>query len=112
MREFETGATRDTDEGKLDFEACLCPLVLERYAEYVKSNRIQPDGEIRADDNWQKLFGDNHYSVCMKSAHRHFHDAWKCHRGVGKVDIEEAICACLFNLMAYLHKVLKENQND
>ena len=54
MREFETGATRDTNDGKLDFEGFLSPLALVRYAEYMNKNRIQADGKVRASDNWQK----------------------------------------------------------
>src|SRR5687768_4320669 len=35
MREFETGATRNLDNGKLDYEGFLSPLVMERFAEYM-----------------------------------------------------------------------------
>ena len=44
-RTFETGAYRDTDNGKLDYEAFLCPRVLESYAQYMHKNRIQSDGK-------------------------------------------------------------------
>ena len=33
MRKFDTGATRDTVEGKFDFEGFLSQAVLNRYAE-------------------------------------------------------------------------------
>jgi hypothetical protein len=109
MRNFKTGAIRDKDDNKLDYEAFNCPLVMERYAQYLHKHRIQPDGQVRAGDNWQKLFGDDHENVCMKSAFRHFHSWWKAHRGYESEDIEESICALVFNANAYLHKILKKN---
>ena len=111
MREFESGATRDTDESKLDYEGFLSPLVIQRYAQYMHKHRKQADGKLRDSDNWQNLFGENHYDVCMKSMHRHFMDLWLFHRGYqGRDDIEEAICALLFNAMAYLHKIKLEGK--
>jgi len=32
MRQFESGATRDTEDGKLDYEGFLSPAVLLRFA--------------------------------------------------------------------------------
>ena len=54
MRTFDTGATRDSDNDKLDYEGFLSPLVLRRYAEYLHKHRKQSDGKIRTSDNWQK----------------------------------------------------------
>ena len=48
MRKFETGATRDEEIGKYDFEGFLAPTVLVRFAEYMHKHRIQADGNIRA----------------------------------------------------------------
>src|SRR5262249_20215749 len=53
-RIFKTGATRDTDTGKLDYEGFLSPLVLKRYAEYMHQHRVMKDGAMRASDNWQR----------------------------------------------------------
>lgn len=105
MREFDTGATRDTDTGKLDYEGFLSPIVLQRYAQYMHKNRVQADGNIRASDNWQKGIPLGAY---MSSAHRHFMDWWLNHDGwPANADTEEAICALLFNAMGYLHETLK-----
>ncbi len=104
MRTFGTGATRNTDVNKLDYEGFLSPTVLKRYAEYLHKHRVQADGNIRESDNWQKGIPKDVY---MKSAFRHFMDVWSCHRGVGNADLEESLCATLFNLMGYLHEVLK-----
>jgi hypothetical protein len=104
MRTFATGATRDGDADKLDYEGFLSPLALERFAEYMHVHRRQPDGALRASDNWQKGIPLEAYA---KSAWRHFMDFWKAHRGVGEVGVEEALCALIFNLQGYLHEILK-----
>ena|ERR1700683_2355163 len=107
MREFDTGATRDEDDDKWDFEGFLSPLVLSRFAEYMHTHRIQADGSLRASDNWQKGIPLDAY---MKSMFRHFMDVWGEHRWPGDCvspDIEEALCALLFNVQGYLHELLK-----
>jgi hypothetical protein len=107
VRTFETGATRDTDQGKLDYDGFLSPLVLERYARYMHKHRLQPDGQLRASDNWQRGMPRDAY---MSSAWRHFVDWWAHHRGVTQIardTIEEALCALLFNTSGYLHEHLK-----
>jgi hypothetical protein len=112
MRTFEGGGTRNTDDGKLDFEGFISPLALEAYAKYMHKHRFQADGNIRDSDNWQKLFGDKHEDVCMKSAWRHFFSWWKSHRGLPTEEtIEESICALIFNASAYLHKIQKDKMN-
>ncbi len=109
-RTFETGAIRDTDSGKLDFEGFLSPLVLERYAEYMHSHRVMADGSIRDSCNWQRGIP---LDVYMKSLWRHFFDMWKLHRGVPAKDtLEVVLCAVLFNVMGYLHETLKKKQTD
>jgi hypothetical protein len=101
MRKFKTGATRDTDCGKLDYEGFLSPLVLERYAKYMNTHRIQADGQVRSSDNWQKGIPEDVY---MKSMWRHFMDVWKAHRDCEPN--EEALCAMMFNVMGMLHEQL------
>ena len=105
-RTFNTGATRDTDEGKFDYEGFLSPLVLERYAEYMNKHRTQSNGELRDSDNWQKGIPK---LVYIKSGWRHFFDWWKAHRKYTTRDtMEDILCALMFNVMGYLHEVLKE----
>jgi len=113
MREFKSGATRNDNKNKLDFEGFLSPIVLEAYSKYMHKNRIQADGKLRASDNWQKGFGDNHLSVCMKSLWRHFLDLWKEHRGYkSREGIDDAIGGILFNIMAYYHKILNDRVKE
>lgn len=113
VRKFESGATRDQDNDKLDYEGFFSPLVLKRYAEYMNKHRYQSDGSLRDSDNWQKLFGEHHLDVCMKSKMRHDMDLWLYHRGFSdesREDVEDACCAIIFNTMAYLFKVLKDKR--
>ena len=107
MRAFKTGATRDGDDSKLDYEGFLSPLVLERYAQYMHLHRVQSDGQLRTSDNWQRGIELDSY---MKSAWRHFMDWWSRHRR-GVAD-QDAMCALLFNVMGYLHEALKSGGSD
>lgn len=109
----ENSGCRDLDKDKLDYEGFISPLVLQAYAEYMHKNRHLKDGTLRASDNWQKGFGLEHKSVCMKSLWRHFMDLWMFHRGhTGRETIDEAICGILFNAMAYYHKILDDRVKD
>jgi hypothetical protein len=110
LRTFDTGATRDTAEDKLDFEGFLSPLVLERYAEYMHENRKQSDGSLRDSDNWQKGIPMSQY---IKSGWRHFKDWWRAHRGLPLMDpkcntMEKVLCGLIFNASGYLHEYLKK----
>jgi len=109
-RYFASGAYRDSDDGKLDFEGFYHPLVMERFARYMDKNRRQSDGRLRGSDNWQAGIPKSEY---MKSGMRHFMDWWACHRGtpIREDDIEEAICGLLFNAQGYLFELLKEQQS-
>ncbi|KKK57774.1 hypothetical protein LCGC14_3051090 [marine sediment metagenome] len=105
IRTFTTGATRDSEEGKHDYEGFLSPLVMKRFGEYMTKHRIQSDGSVRDSDNWQKGIPQTAY---IKSAWRHFIDWWMEHRGLGSREgLEDALCALLFNIQGYLHEHLK-----
>lgn len=119
MRTFDSGATRDGDDDKLDYEGFFSPLVIRRYAEYLHKHRTQADGKKRDSDNWQKGIP---LSTYMKSMWRHFVDAWTFHRKcVGilmgnkrllKKEREEALCAIIFNASGYLHELLKDTETE
>ena len=110
-REFETGATRDGDKDKFDYEGFLSPLVLRAYAEYLHKHRVMKDGTTRASDNWQQEFGKEHYDVCMKSLLRHVIDLWLFHDGYkGRDTIQDALSAIIFNASAYLYKLEKDKE--
>ncbi len=110
IRSFDSGATRDTAEGKLDYVKALSPLVLRRYVQYLDKHRKQSDGSYRDFDNWKRGMNQEVYH---SSGGRHFFDTWLLTEGYvpednhGPVDLENALCAQLFNLMGRLHEILK-----
>lgn len=111
IRRFDTGASRDTDKDKIDFEGHISPLVLIKFGEYMHKHRFLPNGDFRDSDDWQQLFGtfEEHKDVCMESGFRHFLDWWTEHRGYSSRDgIDEALCGLMFNIMAYYHPILVE----
>jgi hypothetical protein len=111
MRKFDTGATRDQDDTKHDYEGYLSPTVLRRFAEFMTKHRVQADGQLRDSDNWQKGIPQDAY---LKSLLRHVMELWLDHRGEiaedekGQVvDVQDALCAIIFNAQGYLHEELK-----
>jgi hypothetical protein len=113
MREFESGATRDDEHGKLDFEAALSPQVLWEFAAYMEKHSHLPDGSIRSADNWQKGFPND---VLMKSLMRHIMDIWMLHRDQhpvrpedGKVVTwDDALGGAMFGIQALWFNHLNE----
>lgn len=117
VRKFSTGATRDTEDDKIDPEAFLDPLALGEYFEFMHRHRKQKDGSLRDGDNWQKGF--TRKSV-MKSLWRHTYDVWRMHRGlppkssdaleIYKRDpsaaVIESLCGVIFNAFAYMRETL------
>jgi len=114
MREYPGGATRDTAQGKLDYVKALSPTVLRRYVQYLDKHRLQSDGSYRDFDNWKKGIPQGTYH---SSGGRHFFDVWLLTEGEtaednhGPVDLEDALCAQLFNIMGRLHEIIKERLN-
>jgi hypothetical protein len=111
MREFETGATRDDEGDKLDYEGFLSPVVLECYARYMHEHRKQSDGELRSGDNWQKGIPKDAY---MKSLIRHIFALWYTYRtdGCNGIPLEESLCAIIFNAQGLLFELLAEGRPD
>lgn len=112
-RQFETGATRSDDSVRYDPEGFLSPIALERFFEYMNKHRRQADGKLRDSDNWQKGIPLTTY---VKGIWRHFLHLWQRHRGwtvvdpFAAVDIEEDLCAIIFNAQGYLHELLKNKR--
>lgn len=112
MRQFSTGATRNLSTTKVNPAKCLSPLVIQRYSEYMRDMRRQSDGTLRADDNWKKGMTLESF---MESGQRHNLHWWMIDSGVPyvseddghSIDIEEACCALMFNVMGYLHETIK-----
>jgi len=116
-REFDTGANRNLDVGKFDYDGFLSPAVLKSYAGYMSKMRTLEDGTTRDSDNWQKGIPRSQY---MKSMWRHFMDVWTTRRDgydaskkrVSKDAKIEQLNALLFNVMGLLHEELKVPKND
>lgn len=108
LRGFDTGATRDTAEGKLDYDGFLSPAVLKQYAKFMNMNRLQSDGKLRDSDNWQKGIP---MDVYRSSAYRHWMEFWteaRMPKGMQtRLDLIGPACGLLFNIMGYMHEWLK-----
>lgn len=106
MRVFETGASRDTDEGKLKYHRFLSPAVLRRYCEYLEKHRVCADGSLRDPDNWKKGIGQDVY---VESLLRHAFEAWQQWEQDGVMS-QDTLCAILFNTMGYLFEDIKKGR--
>lgn len=114
-RAFATGATRDNDSQKLDYEGFISPLVDRRFAEYMHECRLRnvPEGQsIRSSDNWQKGMPLDSYA---KSLVRHVTEFRLLHDGFlawddknNPMNLEDVLCAIRFNVDGYLFELLKE----
>jgi hypothetical protein len=76
VRQFASGATRDTDQNKLNYRGFENPFVTKRFAEFMHKNRRQSNGELRAADNWQKGIPREAY---MESLERHVNEVKEMH---------------------------------
>lgn len=105
MRVFDTGAKRDNEDGKIDYEGHLSPLTIKAYAEYMNQHRLLEDGSYRASDNWKKGIP---LDVYIKSMYRHMIDLLLHHGGYSsrtEEDLQDAICGLKFNVDGYLHEI-------
>lgn len=110
MRQFETGATRDTDDHKLHFDQCFSSLVMREYAAFILKHGYQADGTRRPDNNWKKGIPTESY---FSSMFRHFMDIYLHKEGNGKMAVEplrDALCALMFNTMGYLYEVIQKEE--
>jgi hypothetical protein len=113
QRQFDTGATRDSDTNKLDYEGFESPLVTKRFAEYMHKNRLQPDGSLRGSDNWQKGIPKEAY---VKSLVRHVEDLKLHWDGFAEEavdpDFEVVCCAIKFNVQGLLFELLQDKRTQ
>ena len=105
MRTAPTGATRDKISGKLEFFKFFSVYAFKKYADYMFSKRIQPDGELRDADNWAKGMPREWYASSLE---RHAMDVTFHMKGAPELaeeDLETALCGLLFNTQALLHEI-------
>lgn len=103
IRTFPTGATRDVEENKLDWEGFLSPVALWHYAAYMHKHRKQTDGSLRASDNWQRGMSRSSY---MKSLIRHVFDLWmEWEQDKDEGIMTELLAAIIFNAQGLLYEL-------
>lgn len=112
IRKFNTGATRDTDEGKLEPWGFTSALVEKTYSEYMHRHRVQSDDGLRSSDNWKKGIP---VDVYWHSLSRHIMDLRLLYEGFSgeartRVMVE-ALCAVKFNVDGMLYELLKTEQD-
>lgn len=71
VRKFESGATRDTADGKLNYYGFRHPLLEQSFAYYMHEHRKQTDGSIRDANNWWKGWDKE---ISLQSLIRHTED--------------------------------------
>ena len=101
MRTYATGATRDVDADKLDYRGFTSFTAWRRFAEYMHKHRLQPDGQMRASDNWKKGIPVEDY---LESLIRHTVDFWDAEERGDQEAAMELACAIWFNLQGYIHE--------
>ncbi len=71
VRILESGASRDTDNGKFEYLGFMHPLNDYSFAKYMHKHRFMSDGSMRDANNWWGGFG---LDVCIQSLARHIED--------------------------------------
>jgi hypothetical protein len=108
MREFDGGATRDGDEGKIDPDGYLSPEALGAFFAYMQKHQTCADKSTRSSSNWKAGIPREVY---LKSLWRHFFTAWTIYRDTKdhtREEMIEALCGVMFNTQGLLHEILKE----
>lgn len=109
IRKFDSGATRDTEKGKLSYTKALSPIVLQEYVKYLDKHRVQSDGNLRDFDNWKLGIPPEAY---LDALGRHWMNVWLLSQGYkasdnhGTVTLVDSLNAMLFNCMGLLHTLL------
>lgn len=104
MREFDTGATRDTDEGKLHYKGFLSPKALRQFATYMEKHRYQANGVVRDPDNWKKGIPLDAYE---DSFIRHVFEWWELIEKGDRDHADEIANALFFNIQGWMFERAK-----
>lgn len=108
LRTFPSGATRDTNDGKLEPWGFGSPLTELAFSEYMHKHRIQSDGSMRESDNWKKGFPPESF---WHSLSRHVLDFRLLWEGYGEKartdDAIDALCGIKFNVDGLIHEMMK-----
>lgn len=108
IRKFKTGATRNTNEDKLEIHRFLCAECIKIWCEYMHKHRKQGKN-IREPDNWKKKIPNEEL---LASATRHWHDWWLEDTGFkSREGLNDALCGVIFNTLARLHSLHEKGRN-
>jgi len=111
-REFNTGATRDSNKDKLAYDQGLSVQVLQTYMEYLGKHRVMKDGSLRDWCNWKKGITPETY---RESLVRHTVDAVRKSHGLPlreESDLRDLLCAIIFNASGWLFELLVAESNN
>lgn len=99
MRKFDTGATRDSDDDKLEYKGFYSPRVMKVFAEYMHSHRKQSDGQLRDADNWKKGIPLEAYE---SSFIRHVLEWWEALENQDRKTMDKIAPALMFNIQGWV----------
>jgi len=136
MRLFKSGATRSSNEGKIEYFGFRHPLTELSFGKYMLKHQKQEDGNMRSSSNWWNGWDE---SISIQSLVRHVEDLQAIESGLFvykvktpqgektvylikpnkifdrlkyRVSKEEAYNAARFNITAGLLEHLKNKQNE
>ena len=95
---YPSGATRDSEEGKLDYQGALSIEVLDSFVQYMDRHREMSPGSFRGMGNWKQGMP---WARLMRSLTRHHFAVWR--NDGQKLDDLHAV---LFNTMALIYQQL------
>ena len=130
MRNYKTGATRSSADGKVDHLGFRNPITELAFGKYMLRHRVQEDGQLRAANNWWKGIDNND---TIQSLIRHTEDLSALHSGLfvykikdedgehtyysekpikllkgNEITVDETTNAIRFNSMSYLLNYIRQ----
>lgn len=111
LRVFDSGATRDTNEGKLEPWGFTSSLTEKVFCEYMNKHRVQSDGSLRDSDNWKRGFTLDSYWHSMSRHVMDFRLLWEGHKEESRTqDMIDALCGIKFNVDALIRELARNGQ--
>lgn len=96
LSQFESGAVRDTQEGKPNFLECMSPFAMWRYGLYMKKSADKYGG-----DNWTKGIPMESYLASLERHLLKLKMEFKYDHVMEDTGHAEAI---MFNIMGFIHE--------
>jgi len=109
-REFETGANRNSAEGKLEYHGFNSPVVDLAYGKYMHKHRFLEDGTLRDSDNWKKGFPIQVIRTSIGTHNKDYElimDGYTVMENGKETTLIDALMGLRFNVNAHLHELLK-----